>query len=377
MFLAFFYALRVHGIPVTPTEWLALLEVLLRHSAPDARVLYHVARAVCVKHEELFDAFDAAFLEVFGDAVGVGAASGGRGKLTGAAFLQAIEAGDMKKLAELGLDLPPELAALLLENREALARMAAEADTEMEGGIRNRQPGGAHSAIAMARRRRFRNYRSDMVLDTRSIRVALSRLRRRLPTGPVDELDLDASIDRTCREGGEIELVYRRRRKNHVKIVLLMDAGGTMTPHARLVNRLFSAARSQFEHFKAYYFHNCPYDQVYEDIERRVTVSTEKMLEYGRDHWLIVVGDAHMGTPELIVSGRNLEGPRCEEPGLVWLQRIHDAFRKSVWLNPVEGAESFSSGHSVMLVQSVFDMLPLTLDGLDAAMAELMSGRRR
>jgi uncharacterized protein with von Willebrand factor type A (vWA) domain len=193
-----------------------------------------------------------------------------------------------------------------------------------------------------------------------------------LPEGPCDQLDLPATIAQSSRNAGEIELVFARQRKNRVKLVLLMDAGGTMTPHATLVSRLFSAASSQFKDLRAYYFHNCPYQQVYLDIERRQSVPTEELLRLGQDHWLLLVGDAHMNGMELIRPGGAVEGPRNEEPGLVWLQRLRDRFVRSTWLNPVVGANGLLSNHSVLLVQSVFEMHPLTIDGIDEAMRYLM-----
>ena len=372
MFLTFFYTLRARGIAVTPTEWLGVCRVLRDHAAPNLHTLYHVARSLCVKHETLFDVYDQAFAEAFDKTPRAAAESPD----TARALLRALEDGDPDALAQMGLEISPELAALLWEHREALSEMLGGADRDVEGGLRTDEEGGKQSALAVARQRRFKNYRSDVVLDTRTIQVALSRLRRQLREGPLDELDLEASIDATCRNAGEIELEYRRRKNNGIRIVLLMDAGGTMTPHARLVNRLFSAARNQFRHFKAYYFHNCPYDQVYEDIERRVAVSTEEMMRYGDDHWLIVVGDAHMNPLELVRAGAAVEGEANADPGLLWLQRIRDAFPRHVWLNPLIGAENLMSGQSVLLVQSVFRMYPLSLDGLDEAVKALLSGPR-
>ena len=372
MFLTFFYTLRAYGIAATPTEWLGVCQVLREHAKPDLGTLYHTARALCVKHETLFDAYDEAFTETFG--MHPRQAAKGDPDAT-RALLQALQDGDPAALAQLGFDIPPELAALLLEHRDALAGMLKGLDRDVEGGVRTDEAGGKHSAVAVARQRRFRNYRSDVVLDTRTIQIALSRLRRQLREGPVDEFDLDASVEATCRNAGEIEIKYRRRRKNGVKLVLLMDAGGTMTPHARLVNRLFSAASNQFQHFKAYYFHNCPYGQVYEDIERRVAVPTGELLRLGTDHWLIVVGDAHMNPLELVRPGAAVEGEPGNEPGLLWLQRIRDAFPRHVWLNPLLGADKLMSGQSVLLVQSVFRMFPLSLDGMDAAVKALTSGR--
>lgn len=358
--------MRSNGIPVTPTEWLGVCEVLLKHPAPTLDVLYNVTRAVCVKHEMLYDAYDRAFAEEFsterrregGDPVND--------------LLKALAEGSATGLGKLGFEIPPELAMLLAENKDALGKMLNDSDAQFPDGIRFDERDGGRSAMRVALQRRFKNYRSDVTLDTRTLRVALSRLRRLLPEGPCDELDLEGTIARSSQNAGEIELVFQRRRKNRVKLVLLMDAGGTMTPHATLVSRLFSAAKSQFQDLRAYYFHNCPYQQVYLDIERRQAVPMDELLRLGQDHWLLLVGDAHMNGMELIRPGGAVEGPPNEEPGLVWLQRLRDRFVRSVWLNPVVGASGLLSNHSVLLVQSVFDMHPLTVDGIDKAMRYLM-----
>lgn len=368
MFLSFFYALRAQGIPVSPGEWFGLCEALVHHPNPTLHTLYALGRSICVKHESLFDAYDQVFAAEFGAPL---ASALPATPSDAQQFLDALRQGGAG-LRALGFDLPPAMVSLLAEHRAALERMIAESEGE---GLRGEGPGGKSNAVAIAKQRKFKNYRADVVLDTRVLRVALSRLRRLLPTGPRDELDLAATVDASGRNGGEIELVYRRRRSNDVRIVLVMDAGGSMLPHASLVNRLFSAASGQFRELRAYYFHNCIYHHVYADIERRLAVPTEELLRLGPQYWLIAVGDAHMNTLELIRPHGAIEGPKCPEPGLVWLKRVRDAFRHSVWLNPLLGAADLASGQSVQLVQSVFPMYPLTLDGLESAVRALL-GRR-
>lgn len=371
MFLGFFYALRAQGIRVTPIEWLGVCEVLLKHPAPSASVLYHVARALCVKDEALYDLYDRIFAEAFGDG-----SAAPQTLSASEAFLKAMSEGSLAELQRLGFDVPPELAALLAKYRDSFADVLAASPEDKPGGIRTGEAEGLNSALRIAGERRFKNYRSDLTLDTRSIRVALSRLRRLIPEGPRDELDLTATIAESGRNGGEIDLIFRRRKKNRVKLVLLMDAGGTMTPHAQLVSRLFSAAKAQFQELRAYYFHNCPYQEVYHDIARRKAVPTDEVLRLGDDHWLLVVGDAHMNGMELIRPGGAIEGPRNAEPGMVWLQRLQTRFAAAAWLNPYAGASDSASNQSVWLVQSVFDMFPLSVDGLDAAVRHLLSGKK-
>ncbi len=371
MFLGFLYRLREHGIHVGPTEWLALVEVLAKHPSPSLDVLYRTARALCVKHESRFDDYDLAFSEEFGVR-----RANPKEPSEAERFLAALREGGAEAFGNLGIDIPDELRALLEEHKGAIEDALSESPVPMPDGIRTDEEGGGMKARLVARQRRFKNYRSDLTLGTRTMHVALSRLRRMLPEGPADQFDLEGTIYQSARNGGEIELVFKRRKKNRVKLVLLMDAGGTMTPHAGLVNRLFSAAKSQFGDLQAYYFHNCVYQQVYRDIERRDALPTAEVLEkYARDHWLIVVGDAHMSNMELIAPRRAVEGPPNDEPGLLWLERLRKQFVDSVWLNPLIGVDRFSSNHSVLLVQSVFDMYPMTVDGITEGVKVLMSNR--
>ena len=208
----------------------------------------------------------------------------------------------------------------------------------------------------------------------RQIKVALKRLRQFAREGPEDELDLDATIDKTCKNAGEIDLVFARERRNTVKVLLMMDSGGSMTPWASLVNRLFSAAHqmSHFRDFKAYYFHNCIYQDIFTDIYTSDSEPTENLIKnLSPDYKVILVGDGYMAPSELFSVGGAIDYYyHNDKPGIVWLQRIADHFRHCVWLNPMPERAWFHN--TISQVARVFPMFPLTLDGLEDAVQKLV-----
>ena len=228
--------------------------------------------------------------------------------------------------------------------------------------------------MQIAEQRQFRNYRSDLTLDVRQIEVALKGLRQLNRIGPEDELDLDKTIDATCKNAGELEFIWRRDRKNAVKLLLLMDAGGSMDPFAHLCSQLFSAAHSSthFKDFQYYYFHNCIYDVVYKDIERRDGMGTDHLLRtLEPDYKVILVGDAWMATSELVdMYGAIYYYQRNETPGIVWLERFASHFTHSVWLNPEN--PYYWNHPTVKTIGRVFPMFELTLDGIDDAVKKLV-----
>jgi len=199
-------------------------------------------------------------------------------------------------------------------------------------------------------------------------------LRRLSRIGPEDELDIDVTIDRTCKNAGEIELIWRRQRKNAVKLLLLMDVGGSMSPYAKLCSRLFSAAHSatHFKDFQHFYFHNCIYDNLYRDIERKEPTSTTHLLNTMESGYkVIILGDACMAREELAMKyGAIYYYERNELPGIAWLQRISDHFTHVVWLNP----EDLSQWNhpTINMIGRIFPMFELTLEGLDAAVSKLI-----
>jgi uncharacterized protein len=395
MFIGFFFHLRALGLKVGLTEWLALTAALARgHDRASLPVFYHLARALLVKREAQYDLYDRAFAEWFG----------------GLEQQYAIDEEVLRWLMdpvlprELSEEERRQLRAMDLDSlREAFEQRLREQRERHDGGNRfigtggtspfghgGQNPagvrvgggGGGRSAVQVAEERRFENLRSDRVLDTRQIGAALRRLRRLArDTGP-EELDLEETIDKSCRNAGEIELVLRPPRKNRVKLLLLMDVGGSMDPWAEMCERLFSAAHagsgggSHFAAFQHYFFHNCVYDRLYTDISRYQGPRTEDVLKQLDRSWTVVlVGDAWMGPYELTHESGGIHWGRSESraTGLAWLQRIARIPKASAWLNPEP--RRIWSAPSVSLIRRVFPMFELTLDGLGAAVDHLRGAR--
>ena len=216
-----------------------------------------------------------------------------------------------------------------------------------------------------------------MTLDVRQMKVALRGLRRLNRVGPQDELDIEKTIDHTAKNVGEIELVWRRRRKNNVKLLLLMDTGGSMDPYIPICSQLFTAAHSSthFKDFRYYYFHNCIYDEVYKDMERLDKVGTDYLLQtLESDYKTVIVGDAYMAPSELLDrNGIIYYYQSNDTPGIEWLKRISVHFTHTVWLNPDYDLQQPPS--TVSLISKIFPMYPLTIDGLDKAVKKLVVKR--
>jgi uncharacterized protein with von Willebrand factor type A (vWA) domain len=223
------------------------------------------------------------------------------------------------------------------------------------------------SAVQVAGARRFREHRHDLVLDTRQLGVALRKLRALKRDGPEDELDLDATIEKTARDAGELELVFQAPRRNDMSLLLLMDVGGSMDPHRHLVSRLFSAANASrhFKRFSYVYFHNCVYGEVYQDSWFTKRVPTPELIkEYDADTRMVFVGDAYMYPGELTDRYGAIQWEdRNETPGIIWLRRLSDHFRNTAWINPM--SERMWNAPSVHMIRQVFPMYPLTIEGVE------------
>jgi len=402
MFLEFFFALRRKGVAVTPTEWLALMQALDQGLAgADLLRFYHLARSVCVKSETLYDAYDQAWLEVFEAPRpwGRGGGVGGEDLITpdavrddllawleGAGPLRTLTDEERAWMEQMDVD------ALRKLYEERLAEQTERHDGGSHwigtrgaspfgqgayhpGGIRVGDRGGGGMAAIVAARRAFQGYRSDVVLDTRQIGVALRKLRRFARDRARMEIDIDATIQATAREGGEITVVERPARVPDVKLLLVMDAGGSMFPHAANVSRLFSAARkaSHLKGFKAFYFHNCVYQVLFRDLGRWEGDPVEDVLRTLDPSWkLLLVGDACMAPSELVDRyGANDWNTRNIEPGLYWLERLRRHFRHCAWLNPMHPARWRHP--TVRRIAQVFPMFPLSIDGLETAL-KVLSG---
>jgi uncharacterized protein with von Willebrand factor type A (vWA) domain len=244
------------------------------------------------------------------------------------------------------------------------------------GGLRVGGERGAGTAVQVAAARRFREHRRDLVLDTRQLGLALKKLRSLERVGPVEELDLSATIDRTAREGGELELVFERPRENSLSLLMAMDVGGSMEPFRRLVSQLFSAAHGirHFRHFNHVYFHNCVYDQVYADARFGEPIPLHDLFhKHDRETRLVLVGDAHMDPGELTAPWGAIDyTERNEQPGIVSLERLRDHFRHAAWLNPMP--ERMWAARSVGIVAEVFPMYPLTVEGVARLANDLSTG---
>ncbi|MEZ0496697.1 VWA domain-containing protein [Sphingomonas sp. IW22] len=391
MFHGFVEALRAAGIPASLKEHLLLLEAL------DAEVIertpeqfYYLARAIFVKDETLIDRFDRVFAHVF------------RGLDAPIDERAAIPEEWLRAVAQKYLS-PEEMARIESlgswdEIMETLKKRLEEQQGRHQGGNKWIGTGGTSPygnsgynpegvrigddsqhkrAIKVWDKREFANLDSNRELGTRNIKVALRRLRRFAREGAADELDLDATIAGTARQGW-LDVRMRPERHNAVKLLLFLDVGGSMDPFIRLVENLFSAATAEFKHLEFFYFHNCVYEGVWKDNHRRFTERTptaEVIHRFGPDYKLILVGDAAMSPYELTHPGGSVEHYN-EEAGLTWLSRLTDTYPAAAWLNPVAEAH-WGYTHSVGLVRQAMRerMYSLTLSGLDDAMRELSRKR--
>ncbi len=395
MFVPFLFELRKRKVKVGLQEATALARALsmgLHDSSLDG--FYHVARALCVHTETDLDAFDEAFLFAF---------KGVEGRSLDLVKELDEWLRDPKMRKELS---PDELAMLQHLSLEELRRMFEERMKEQKErhdggnrwigtggtsafgahgahptGLRVGPQGGGRSAMAVADARVYRPYRSDLVLDVRQIEVALRKLRVFAREGLELELDIDATIDETARNAGELEVVLRAPKKSNVRVLLVMDVGGSMDPHAELVSQLFSAAKraSNFRELKTYYFHNCIYGKVYESETFREAVRVPDLLHHCTRDWkLVMVGDAAMHPAELLGGGgwygQGDDGGE-RTAGARWMQLLSDHFDKSCWLNP--DSPSYWRGGTAEMLASVFPMYHMTLEGLGEAMAHLSKGPPR
>ena len=392
MFLHFLDELRAAGLPVGLTEHLTLLEALdaqVIERTPEA--FYHLSRATYVKDEGLLDRFDQVFAKVFR---GVATTFGQPGVDLPAEWLKAV--------AEKHLT-PEEMEAIKAlgswdEIMETLKKRLEEQQGRHQGGNKWIGTGGTSPfgnsgynpegvriggegkhgrAVKVWDQRQFRNLDSTRELGTRNIKVALRRLRRFAREGAADELDIDATIGGTARQGW-LDVVMRPERHNAVKMLLLLDVGGSMDPWVKLCEELFSAATSEFKNLEFFYFHNCPYEGLWKDNRRRFAERTptwDVLHKYGHDYKLVFVGDASMSPYEITHPGGSVEHMN-DEPGSAWLHRLTNTYPAAAWLNPIP-KEQWGYSQSIRIVRDLLAdrMYPLTLAGLDDAMRELTRKR--
>ena len=393
MLIDFFYTLRAAKLPVSVKEFLTLLEALqadvVGPRQPDACSIddfYYLARATLVKDEKHYDKFDRAFAAYF------------KGVEQIADFRKEIPAEWLRKLLEKELTAEQKAAIEKMgwdELMETLKKRLEEQKERHEGGnkwigtggtspfghggynprgIRIGGKGGNKSAVKVWDQRAYRDYDDTQELGTRNIKVALRRLRKFARTGSDFELDLPDTIRSTAANAGWLDIKMVPERHNAVKVLLLMDVGGTMDEHIQRVEELFSAVKAELKHLEFYYFHNCVYDFMWKNNRRRFAekFSTWDIIrKYNKDYTLIFVGDATMSPYEILQPGGSVEYSN-EEPGAEWLQRLTHAFPKFVWINP-EPQGVWQYRQSIAIIQQLMGqrMYPLTLKGLEDAMRML------
>ena len=390
MFANFFHELRAAKIPVTLKEYLTLLEAvdagIARGRIED---FYYLARASLVKDERNLDRFDQVFGHVFKGL-----------ELTSEALEAAIPEEWLRKISELHLSDEDKTKIAELGGwekiMEELQKRLAEQKERHQGGnkwigtggtsafgaygynpagIRIGQKQSRHRrAIKVWDKRDFKDLAGNTEIGTRTIKVALRRLRHFARQGAPAELDLDHTVRGTA-EKGYLDIHMRPERRNTIKLLMFFDIGGSMDDHIRDVEELFSAARSEFKHLEYYYFHNCLYEGVWEDNARRYTDRTDTwqvLNTYPADYKVIFVGDASMSPYEVTVAGGSVEHMN-PEAGALWITRVTDIYKHAIWLNPVP-QQHWDWTPSIGLIRNLFKgrMFPLTLDGLDLATRELM-----
>ena len=391
MFISFLDELRRAGIPASPKEHLVLLEALDRAViAQTPEEFYYLSRAIYVKDESLIDRFDQVFAHVF------------RGLVAPGEERADIPEEWLKAVAEKFLT-PEEMEAIksLGDWDEIMATLKQRLDEQKgrhQGGNKWIGTGGTSPfgnsgynpegvriggesqhkrAIKVWEKREFRNLDSAVELGTRNIKVALRRLRRFAREGAADELDIDATIDGTARKG-YLDIAMRAERRNAVKLLLFLDVGGSMGPHVKVCEELFSAAKTEFKHLEFFYFHNCVYEGVWKDNRRRFAERTpmwDVLHKFGHDYKLLFVGDAQMSPYEISHPGGSVEHNN-PEPGALWLQRMTGVYTSAAWLNPVPEAQ-WGYSQSTRMIRELIDdrMFPMTLQGLDAAARSLARKR--
>lgn len=392
MFLNLIQGMQKAGLPVSLTEYLSLVEATDANLAGyDVESFYYLARTILVKDERLLDRFDRVFTEVF---------KGLEGESSVEALLASLPAEWLKAVSQLMLSDADKAKIEAMGGwdklMETLKQRLAEQKGRHQGGSKwigtaGKSPFGAFGynpegvrigqdesrhrrAVKVWDKREFANLDSDVEIGTRNIKLALRRLRKFAREGAPTELDIDGTISATAKQAGWLDLQMVPERHNAVKVLLFLDAGGSMDDHVKICAELFSAARTEFKHLEHYYFHNCVYETVWKDNRRRhdQRIPTYQVLRtYPADYKLIFVGDAAMSPYEIAHPGAAVEHWN-EESGETWMRRVLAMWPHAVWLNPIP-LRQWPYTESINMVRKIMDgrMFPLTLGGLDAAMAEL------
>jgi uncharacterized protein len=386
----FFFTLRAAGLKSSLSEFLTLLEALSKHVAIfSLEDFYHLSRATLVKDETQFDRFDRAFAAYF---KGVEA-------VTGELFGEIPEEW-LRKMAERHFSDEEKAKIQALGGLDKLIETLKQRLEEQKGrhqggnkwigtggtspfghggfnpeGIRIGGPGGQKSAVKVWEKREYRNLDDTIELGTRNIKIALRRLRRFAREGAPEVLDMDDTITSTARNAGYLDIKMVPERHNAVKVLLFLDVGGSMDPHVRVCEELFSACKTEFKHLEYFYFHNFLYETVWKDNARRHSEKIpvfDVLHKYTPDYKVIFVGDATMSPYEIVHPGGSVEHWN-EEAGAVWFKRVMDVFPRLVWLNP-EPESHWDYTPSIQVTNELLGkerMFPMTLSGLEQAMRRL------
>lgn len=402
MFLQFFQTLQNKGLKVTLSEWLTLQEALDKNLAGSSLTgFYYLARMILVKSEVDFDKFDMAFEECF---KGIQSENALTEQML--RWLNKEEMNEMLQLEEKQwLNRMEDIKVDKEDVEQKFRDRLKDQDSEHNGGsfwigtmgktsfgntggniggVRVGGKSGYQSAFSVVGERKFRDFRDDRVLDNRQFQLALRRLRQfstKLDI-PKTELDIDSTVDKTCNNGGCLQIVMDKPRKNSVKLLLLMDSGGTMIPYSSLLNELFQSVNksNHYRDVKVYYFHNCIYSKLYKtpECENGEWIDTEWMFRnLSSDYKVIIVGDAAMAPEELYSESGNYRGPNGGLCGMDWLLLVKRHYKKVVWLNPKMAPGDAPWREAETAIKAVFPMYKLTAAGLNRAMTVLMTQAKR
>ena len=395
MFTSFFYLLRQVGIPASPTSFLRLQRALGQGLITSIDDFYTAARAILVKSERYFDLYDQVFAHHFKGAELKDPEEFELDQVARAMLEEWLK--DPKGMADaLGMD-ENELSKLSPEEllQYFLDRLKEQTEEHHGGkkwigtggtspvGHSGYHPGGMRvggvsrnkSAVKVAMDRRYRDYSQEGPLTQAQMGEALKRLRNMIPSGPMDQVDVDATIYQTMKNAGEIEIIFSRSLKDRLKVILAIDNGGwSMDPYISVVQTLFNYARAQFRELKTFFFHNTIYDNIWEDPSRyRKPYSIDELMRRDPETRVIIVGDASMAPYELMATDGSIHiEERTSKPSIERLKFIADTFSHSVWLNPKMEVE-WPYTRTISVIREIFPMFELTIDGLEKAVQHLMS----
>ena len=378
MLINFFFTLKKARIPVSITELLHLLEILkARLAYADIDEFYYLSRMALVKDERHYDKFDRAFSTYFKGLEDLSSllASLIPDEYLRREFEKSLTPEELEKIQSLG-GLEKLIEAFKREVEEAARGEGKEKDKEGKGENGRGEDGNDRKGKKRRGKRQwdkrdYKAYDDNVELGTRGLKISLRRLRKLARQGAEDEFDIDDTISKTAKNGGLLDIIMRPERRNTVKVLLLLDNGGSMDAHVKVCEELFSAARSEFKHLEVYYFHNFIYDGVWKEHNRRMNqrLDTFDILhKYTHDYKVIFVGDATMAPYEITHAGGSVEHWN-EEAGAIWMQRLLDTFDKVIWINPTP-QDTWEYSTSVSLIQKLVEdqMYPLTIAGIEEGM---------